>query len=69
MQDRGQSTDAETDKGSPVAGVPQSKTKIICHGSDNICDHGDVIMPSHLTYAMDAGFAANWVSAKTGVRA
>ena len=52
-----------------MAGVPQSKTKIICHGSDNICDHGDVIMPSHLTYAMDAGFAANWVSAKTGVRA
>ncbi|RAL66541.1 hypothetical protein DID88_006231 [Monilinia fructigena] len=56
----------DPDNGSPVQGVPASKTKIICHVGDNICEHGDMILMPHLTYGMDATAAASFVKQVAG---
>lgn len=55
------------DFGTPVAGIPAAKTKIICHADDNICQHGDLILLSHLTYGENAQEAATFVSAQAGL--
>ncbi|PNY28395.1 Cutinase [Tolypocladium capitatum] len=44
-----------------VANIDASRVKIICHGGDNICDNGPLILLPHLTYAEDAGAAASFV--------
>ncbi|CAK5275273.1 unnamed protein product [Mycena citricolor] len=38
----------DPDNGTAVAGVSAANTKIICHTGDNICAHGDLILPPHL---------------------
>ncbi|KAH8906758.1 cutA, cutinase A [Coniochaeta sp. PMI_546] len=55
----------DPDNGTAVQGVPAAKTKIICHAGDNICQHGDLILPAHLTYGQDAGTAADFVVSVT----
>ncbi|CAG8976176.1 hypothetical protein HYALB_00010434 [Hymenoscyphus albidus] len=48
--------------GKAVGSIPASKTKIICHNGDNICEGGSQIRQAHLTYRNDAGAAAQFVA-------
>ncbi|KAK4963525.1 hypothetical protein LTR10_001154 [Elasticomyces elasticus] len=57
----------DPDNGEPVGSIPSSKVLIICHVGDDICLHGDLILPPHLTYAVNAQQAANFVASKAGV--
>lgn len=52
--------------GTAVTGAANN-TKVICHFGDNICDGGDLILLPHLTYAMDADDAADFVVEKAGL--
>ncbi len=38
------------DFGEAVVGAASSKTKVICHIDDNICQHGDLVLFAHRTY-------------------
>lgn len=40
----------------------ESKTLVICHAGDNICDGGDLILVEHLTYSKDAAQAATFAA-------
>lgn len=51
----------DPDSSMPVTGVNPSNVDIICHPTDDICLNGDFILPSHLTYALNALDAANFV--------
>ncbi|RDW72922.1 hypothetical protein BP6252_06829 [Coleophoma cylindrospora] len=55
----------DPDFGTPVTGAV--KQKIICHADDNICQHGDLILLSHLTYGENAQEAATFVAASAGL--
>ncbi|KAK1055365.1 hypothetical protein LTR74_015742 [Friedmanniomyces endolithicus] len=57
----------DPDDGEPVGSVPSSKVLIICHVGDDICLHGDLILPPHLTYAANAQQAATFVVSKAGL--
>ncbi|EMD59519.1 hypothetical protein GGP41_004440 [Bipolaris sorokiniana] len=54
--------DADRDESFGV--VPASKTLIICHEGDNICDNGIIITPQHGNYEQDAPQAAAFVAAR-----
>lgn len=54
-------TFGDPDSTTPVAGIDASKVLVICHLGDNICQHGDLILPPHLTYAVNADQAASFV--------
>jgi cutinase len=49
-----------------VQGVSPSRTLIICHSGDDICQNGIIIPVEHLTYSQDAGTAANFVVGTLG---
>ncbi|KAG0651405.1 Cutin hydrolase, partial [Hyphodiscus hymeniophilus] len=53
----------DPDSSKAVTGVAASKTDIICHSGDNICVNGDLVLPAHLTYAINAAAAASFVVA------
>jgi len=57
----------DPDNGDPVGSIPASKVDIICHVDDDICLHGDLILPAHLDYAIDADSAATFVAEATGL--
>ncbi|KAK3071825.1 hypothetical protein LTR53_007951 [Teratosphaeriaceae sp. CCFEE 6253] len=57
----------DPDNGEPVGSIPSSKVLIICHVGDDICLHGDLILPPHLTYAINAQQAANFVVSRAGL--
>jgi cutinase len=44
--------------------VAASKTLIICHARDNICEGGINITPEHRNYEIDAPTAAAFVAAR-----
>ncbi|KAF6806941.1 cutinase [Colletotrichum sojae] len=48
--------------GQAVQGVDPSKTKVICHNGDNICEGGNQIRRAHLTYGQDADTAAQFAA-------
>ncbi|CAG8961800.1 hypothetical protein HYFRA_00013976 [Hymenoscyphus fraxineus] len=52
----------DPNNGKPVGSIPASKTKVICHNGDNICEGGSQIKQAHLTYRNDAGTAAQFVA-------
>ncbi|KAJ7228209.1 cutinase-domain-containing protein [Mycena pura] len=54
----------DPDNGQAVTGIAAGDTKVICHTGDNICAHGDLILPPHLTYGQDAGSAAAFIASK-----
>ncbi|THU77233.1 cutinase [Dendrothele bispora CBS 962.96] len=54
----------DPDNGQAVTGVSADNTKVICHNGDNICAHGDLVLPPHLTYGQDAGSAAQFIVSK-----
>ncbi len=51
----------DPDDGQPIAGVSAAKTMVVCHSDDDICQHGDLILLGHLTYAQDVDQAAAFV--------
>jgi cutinase len=57
----------DPDDGTAVAGASAARTLVICHETDDICLHGDLILLAHLTYAEDAGQAAAFVVANSGL--
>jgi cutinase len=46
----------------PVANVAASKRKTFCNVGDDICLNGDLILPPHLTYGLDAAAAATFAT-------
>ncbi|KAJ7617521.1 cutinase precursor [Mycena polygramma] len=54
----------DPDNGSPVQGVSAANTDVICHTGDDICLGGDLVLPPHLTYGMDAPAAASFIASK-----
>lgn len=44
--------------GTAVAGVEATRTLVVCHKGDDICQGGDSIKKAHLTYGKDASAAA-----------
>ncbi|KAJ7693861.1 hypothetical protein B0H17DRAFT_1132245 [Mycena rosella] len=50
--------------GAAVAGIDAANAKIICHAGDNIRQHGDLVLPPHLTYGLDAQSAATFIARK-----
>lgn len=58
----------DPDNGDQLIGVNPGNVKIICHPDDNICQHGDTILVSHLTYGVnDSKVAAQFIVAGTPV--
>ncbi|PQE15609.1 cutinase protein [Rutstroemia sp. NJR-2017a BBW] len=56
----------DPDNGQAVQGIAASKTDIICHFGDNICQGGSMILYPHLTYGMDVGSAASFIKSAAG---
>ena len=54
-------TNPKADSSQPVTGVSATDTDIICHAGDDICINGDLVLPPHLTYAVNAASAAAFV--------
>lgn len=48
----------------PVANIDASKVHVVCHEGDDICNQGALILPQHLTYAIDAASSAAWLASK-----
>ena len=57
----------DPDDGSAFGSVPASKVSTDCHATDNICQHGDLILISHLDYCLDAGPEASFAKARSGL--
>ncbi|KAJ2984047.1 hypothetical protein NQ176_g241 [Zarea fungicola] len=47
-----------------VSNIEASKVHIVCHAGDDICNQGAIILPQHLTYAIDAACSASFVASK-----
>ncbi|TLS21243.1 uncharacterized protein PpBr36_10455 [Pyricularia pennisetigena] len=47
--------------GKGVTGVDPSRTLVICHDRDNICEGGTQVRQAHLTYGQDVGKAASFI--------
>ncbi|KAK4505624.1 hypothetical protein PRZ48_003587 [Zasmidium cellare] len=56
----------DPDNGEPVAGVSQDRVLVLCDPTDNICDHGFLVLPAHLSYGKDAQQAAQFVVQRAG---
>jgi cutinase len=55
-------TDRNVDNGQALPNVASSKVDVYCHNSDNICVNGDLVLPAHLTYGINAAAAAAFVA-------
>lgn len=53
----------DPDNGAAIPNVPASKVDTFCNAGDNICVNGDLILPAHLTYGLNAEAAAAFVAA------
>ena len=58
----------DPDDGEPFGTVPASKVSTDCHLGDDICLHGDLILPPHLDYCLDVNQEAAFVVQKSGLR-
>ncbi|KAJ6585375.1 cutinase [Mycena capillaripes] len=54
----------DPDDGEAVQGISSANTDVICHTGDDICLHGDLILPAHLTYGIDTPAAAAFIASK-----
>ncbi|KAJ7599421.1 cutinase [Mycena floridula] len=54
----------DPDFGESVGSIPSSNVDVICHVGDDICAHGDLILPAHLTYGADTPAAASFIVSK-----
>ena len=57
----------DPDNGQAVGSITESNVDVFCHAGDDICQGGDLILPAHLTYGLDAGSAASFVAGKVGL--
>ena len=57
----------DPDDGEAVGSIPSSKVLIICHTGDDICAHGDLVLPPHLDYSENAEQAAEFVASEAGL--
>lgn len=57
----------DPDDGTAVAGASASKTLVICHTGDNVCQYEDLILLPHLTYSENAVEAATFVANQAGL--
>ncbi|KAF2162193.1 carbohydrate esterase family 5 protein [Zasmidium cellare ATCC 36951] len=51
----------DPDNGEQVQGVSPDRVLVLCDPLDNICYHGFLVLPAHLSYAKDAPQAAQFV--------
>ncbi|KAF8912246.1 cutA, cutinase A [Gymnopilus junonius] len=51
----------DPDNGEPFPGNLNSVEKTFCAEGDDICAHGDLVLPPHLSYGADAPAAASFV--------
>ena len=58
----------DPDDGQPFGSVPASKVSTDCHLGDDICLHGDLILPSHLDYCVDVQTYGRIVAQKSGLK-
>jgi len=54
----------DPDDGQAIPNVDASKVDTYCNVDDNICVNGDLILPAHLTYGLDATAAAAFVASQ-----
>jgi len=52
----------DPDDGQPVAGVSANIVDVFCHVGDDICLGGDLVLPPHLTYGVNAPAAAEFIT-------
>ena len=57
----------DPDDGEAFGTVPASKVSTDCHVGDDICLHGDLILPPHLDYCLDVNKEASFVVSKSGL--
>lgn len=57
----------DPDNGQAVGKITSSKVKIFCAVGDDICLGGDLILPAHLSYGIDAPAAALFVASTVGL--
>ena len=58
----------DPDDGEPFGTVSPSKVSTDCHLGDDICLHGDLVLPPHLDYCLDASSEASFVVSKSGLK-
>ncbi len=52
----------DPDDGQPLAGIDTGDVVTFCFDTDLICDGAPVVLPAHLSYALDAPAAAGFVA-------
>ncbi|KAH8728396.1 cutinase-domain-containing protein [Phaeosphaeriaceae sp. PMI808] len=57
-------TFGDADRDEDFGSIPTSKTLIICHDGDNICENGIIVTAEHRNYEIDAPAAAAFVVSK-----
>jgi len=58
----------DPDDGEAFGSVAPSKVSTDCHVGDDICLHGDLILPPHLDYCLDVQREARFVVSKSGLK-
>ena len=58
----------DPDDGEAFGNVPASKVSTDCHLGDDICLHGDLILPPHLDYCLDVNAEASFVVQNSGLK-
>ncbi|KAE8416447.1 cutinase-domain-containing protein [Aspergillus pseudocaelatus] len=56
-------TNRSIDKGKALPNVDASRVHTVCHAGDTICENSVIILPAHLTYAVDVASAADFAVA------
>jgi len=57
----------DLDDGEALLNISSSKVLVICHTLDDIYPHGDLILPAHLTYAVNTAQAASFAVSEAGL--
>ena len=58
----------DPDEGEAFGKVSPSRVSTDCHLGDDICLHGDLILPPHLDYCLDVNQEAAFVVGKSGLK-
>ena len=57
----------DPDDGEAFGSVPASKVSTDCHLGDDICLHGNLVLPPHLDYCLDVGEEAGFAVGRSGL--
>ena len=58
----------DPDDGAPFGTVPASKVSTDCHVGDDICLHGNLVLPPHQDYCLDADQEASFAVRLSGLK-